>query len=96
MRDYDLVTLDLNLPDMNGAAIVEQIRQQEMMQPGMTRTLPIVILTGTLDEGKKRLPALGAREDVYWLQKPLANGQLEAVIAQALARSHGETTGAAQ
>lgn len=93
VRDYDLITLDLNLPDMNGAAIVEQIRQQERMQPELG-SLPIVILTGIIDDGKKRLPTLGARENVFWLQKPLASGQLEAVIAQALARGHA--TGAAQ
>ncbi|MDF3014425.1 MAG: domain S-box protein, partial [Cellvibrio sp.] len=85
LRDYDLITLDLNLPDMNGIAIVEQIREWESWQREGKKKLPIIIITGAIDEGKKRLPSAVAREGIFWLQKPLANGQLEAVITRALA-----------
>ena len=91
LRDYDLITLDLKLPDMSGLAIVEKIRQQEFWHPKGTKKLPIIIISGAIDEGKKRLPTLGAREGVYWLQKPLINGQLETVIAQALAMRAADT-----
>lgn len=96
LRDYDLITLDLNLPDMNGIAIVEQIRQQEFWQHNGDKKLPIIIITGAIDEGKKRLPSLLAREGVFWLQKPLVNGQLERVIAQALATLVVDSAGAAR
>lgn len=93
LRDYDLVTLDLNLPDINGIAIVEQIRQQEAIQQGDKR-LPVIIITGAVDEGKQRLPELLARDGVFWLQKPLVDGQLETVIHQALAQLAVEPAGA--
>jgi CheY-like chemotaxis protein len=94
LRDYDLITLDLQLPDMNGIAIVEQIRQQESYQLQGDKRLPIIIITGAVDEGKKRLPSLVSREGVFWLQKPLVNGQLENVIAQALEKLVAGSAGA--
>lgn len=96
LRDYDLITLDLQLPDMNGIAIVEQIRQQESYQHRGAKKLPIIIITGAVDEGKKRLPSLVSRENVFWLQKPLVNGQLENIIAQALKKLGTASVGAAR
>lgn len=40
----DVVFLDLNLPDMNGAEIIARIRELPA-----TATLPIVVLSGTTD-----------------------------------------------
>lgn len=85
LRGYDLITLDLQLPDMHGIAIVEHIRQQEAHQTNGAKKLPIIIITGTVDEGKKCLPSLAAREGIFWIQKPLDIGQLEMVIQQAFA-----------
>lgn len=42
---YLLVLLDLNLPDMSGIRILEQIKSNEH-----TRRLPVVVLTTTDDE----------------------------------------------
>ena len=42
---YLLVLLDLNLPDMSGISILEQIKSNEY-----TRRLPVVVLTTTDDE----------------------------------------------
>ncbi len=82
LRDYDLITLDLNLPDMHGIDIVEQLRQQEVHQ--QSKKMPIIIITGSVDEGKQRLAGLDNRTSIYWLQKPLVNGELKAVVQQAL------------
>lgn len=96
LRDYDLITLDLQLPDMNGIAIVEHIRQQESWQQKGEKKMPIIIITGAIDEGKKRLLPLVSREGIFWLQKPLVNGQLESVIAQALGKLTVDTVGVMQ
>jgi CheY-like chemotaxis protein len=84
LRDYDLITLDLQLPDMNGVEIVERIRQQESYRRKGLTALPIVIITGALDEDKINQSSLGSGDAIFWLQKPLVAGQLERVIAQAL------------
>lgn len=86
LRDYDLITLDLHLPDMNGISILEKIRHQESFIANGEKKLPIIIITGAVDEGKKHLLSLASRDDIFWLQKPLVEGQLESTIAQALAR----------
>lgn len=96
LRDYDLVTLDLQLPDMNGIAIVEQIRQQELWQNKGATKIPIIIITGAIDDGKKRLSSLTSCERVFWLQKPLANGQLEHLISQVLDQPMRARTGIPQ
>ena len=82
LRDYDLITLDLQLPDMNGLAIVDHIRQQESHRPKGANKVPIVIVTGAINEGKSSQPALGSDKGIFWLQKPLIDGQLEELIAQ--------------
>ncbi len=92
LRDYDLITLDLNLPDMHGVDIVEQIRQQNNGTFKSDRKLPIIIITGGLDEGKKRLAKLGTQTRIYWLQKPLVNGELDAVVKQALQQLNSAPT----
>lgn len=96
LRDYDLITLDLHLPDMNGIAIVEQIRQRESWQNKGLKKTPILIITGAIDAGKKSLPAVVSSEGVFWLQKPLIDGQLERAIAQALVPLTVDTAGAAR
>ena len=82
LRDYDLITLDLQLPDMNGLAIIDHIRQQESHRPKGANKVPIVIVTGAINEGKSSQPALGSDKGIFWLQKPLIDGQLEELIAQ--------------
>ncbi|WP_323813781.1 PAS domain S-box protein [Cellvibrio sp. NN19] len=86
LRHYDLVTLDLHLPDMHGTDIVAHLQQRESSAQNPEPKLPIIIITGTIDEGKTRLPSLVGRDNVFWLQKPLVTGQLEMVIKQALAQ----------
>lgn len=85
LRDYDLITLDGQLPDMDGIAIVEYIRERESYQPEGKKKLPIIIVADALDDTKQRLSSLAALDGIFWLQKPLLKSQLDTVVAQALA-----------
>lgn len=45
LKPYDLVVLDLNMPDIGGVEVVEFIRAQDRL-----RTLPVLIVTTRGDE----------------------------------------------
>ncbi|HEV2402858.1 MAG TPA: response regulator transcription factor [Candidatus Saccharimonadales bacterium] len=81
---YQLVILDLNLPDMPGKRICEQIRQAD-------KEVPILILTGTADT-EIQIELLTAGADDY-VTKPFDSRQLRARI-DALLRRSGLTAGA--
>jgi two-component system, chemotaxis family, chemotaxis protein CheY len=48
LKHFDLVVLDLNMPDIGGIEVVEFIRGQDRL-----RTLPIIIVTTRGDEGSR-------------------------------------------
>ena len=48
LRGFDLVVLDLNMPDIGGIEVVEFIRSQDRL-----RRLPVVIVTTRGDEGSR-------------------------------------------
>ena len=54
LRPFDLVVLDLNMPDIGGIEVVEFIRGQDRL-----RSLPIIIVT-TRGDDASRERALGA------------------------------------
>ncbi len=54
LRPFDLVVLDLNMPDVNGIEVVEFARQQDKL-----RALPIIIVT-TRGDDASRIRALEA------------------------------------
>jgi two-component system chemotaxis response regulator CheY len=54
LRGFDLVVLDLNMPDIGGIEVVEFIRSQDRL-----RKLPIIIVTTRGDESS-RAQSLGA------------------------------------
>jgi two-component system KDP operon response regulator KdpE len=74
LQSVDLIVLDLNLPDMDGAAIVERIRAWS--------TVPIIVLSVRAgDEDKIRLLEAGANDYVV---KPFSMGELLARARAAL------------
>jgi two-component system chemotaxis response regulator CheY len=54
LRPYDLVVLDLNMPDIGGIEVVEFVRGQDKL-----KSLPIIIVTTRGDE-ESRVRALAA------------------------------------
>jgi two-component system KDP operon response regulator KdpE len=76
LRQLDLIVLDLNLPDMDGASIVERVRAWS--------TVPIIVLSvRASDEEKVRLLEAGADDYVV---KPFSMAELLARARTALRR----------
>jgi two-component system KDP operon response regulator KdpE len=82
----DLIILDLGLPDMDGAQIIDQVRQWGRM--------PIVILSAR-DQEKDKVAALDRGADDY-LTKPFSVGELLARLRVALRHRAHESGGPAQ
>jgi two-component system, chemotaxis family, chemotaxis protein CheY len=63
LQPFDLLVLDLNMPDIGGLEVVEFVRGQDKL-----RTLPILIVTTRSDDGsRERVLAAGASR---YLTKP--------------------------
>jgi DNA-binding response OmpR family regulator len=77
---YQLVVLDLGLPDMDGMEVLRRIRERGI-------TFPILILTAR-DDLQGRIRGLDAGADDYLL-KPFELGELEARIRALLRRGSG-------
>lgn len=73
---YDLVTLDLFLPDMNGIEILKDIRSREESKRESNNPLPVVIVSTNPDDGKNRLPeSMRSGNGIYWIKKPMIEGE---------------------
>ena len=71
-----LVVLDLNLPGATGSEVLTLLRRDDA-----TRTLPVIVVTATGEEGRKRVLDLGA--DGY-VTKPFSPGALLRTVEQVL------------
>jgi two-component system chemotaxis response regulator CheY len=75
LRTFDLVFLDLNMPDIGGIEVLEFVRGQERLRP-----LPIIVATTRGDEASRaRAMAAGASS---FMTKPFTP---EALLAEARA-----------
>ena len=69
LAGYDLVVLDLNMPDVGGIEVIEFIRSQDKL-----RTLPILVVTTRGDDASRsRVLEAGASG---FLAKPFAPDQI--------------------
>jgi len=82
LYDYDLILLDLNLPDMNGHEVLRQLRLARV-------DTPILILTGSTDTENK-IKGFGFGADDY-LTKPFHREELVARIHAVIRRSKGHS-----
>ena len=85
LYDYDLILLDLNLPDMSGFEVLRKLRAAKV------RT-PILILSGTTGTDEK-VKGLGSGADDY-LTKPFHKDELVARIYAIVRRSKGHAEAA--
>ncbi len=80
LYDYDIIILDLMLPDIDGYEVLRRLRSARV------RT-PILILSG-LNEAEKKVRGLGFGADDY-LTKPFDKAELVARIQAIIRRSKG-------
>jgi two-component system cell cycle response regulator CtrA len=80
LYDYDLILLDLNLPDMNGHEVLRQLRLAKV-------DTPILILSGS-DDTDNKIKGFGFGADDY-LTKPFHREELVARIHAIIRRSKG-------
>lgn len=81
--EYDLITLDLNLPDMNGLDVLRQIRAAKV-------TTPIIIISGTSSVEKKVQGLRDGADD--FMGKPFHKDELIARAHALIRRSKGHAS----
>jgi two-component system cell cycle response regulator CtrA len=82
LYDYDLILLDLNLPDINGHEVLRQLRVARI-------DTPILILTGE-DDTQSKIKGFGFGADDY-MTKPFHRDELVARIHAIIRRSKGHS-----
>jgi two-component system cell cycle response regulator CtrA len=82
LYDYDLILLDLGLPDMNGHEVLRQLRLARI-------ETPILILSGE-DDTENKIKGFGFGADDY-LTKPFHREELVARIHAIIRRSKGHS-----
>ena len=82
LYDYDLILLDLNLPDMSGHDVLRQLRLAKV-------ETPILILSGE-DDTDSKLKGFGFGADDY-MTKPFHREELVARIHAIIRRSKGHS-----
>lgn len=82
LYDYDLILLDLNLPDMNGHEVLRQLRIARI-------ETPILILSGA-DDTESKIKGFGFGADDY-MTKPFHREELVARIHAIIRRSKGHS-----
>lgn len=78
-RSIDLVITDLNMPEMDGMTLLQELRANPQFQ-----TLPVIILTGSAyAHDNTRAKAAGA---TLFLTKPVESEELIAMVARLLSQ----------
>ena len=68
--DYDLVFMDLRMPDMNGLTAIRQLRAGS----GRQKTVPIIVVTADPSEGVRSMCRAAGATD--FLDKPISMDKL--------------------
>ena len=87
LYDYDLILLDLNLPDMNGHEVLRQLRMAKI-------ETPTLVLSG-YDDAENKIRSFGFGADDY-MTKPFHREELIARIHAIVRRSKGHAQSSIQ
>lgn len=87
---YDLVCLDLNLPDMDGVEICRRLRTDPLLRPGDDEPAARVLMLTARGSLEDRVAGLDSGADDY-LAKPFAFAELQARVRTLLRRDAGRT-----
>ncbi len=82
LYDYDIIILDLMLPDMDGMEVLRRLRHSRI-------TTPVLILSG-LSQSENKVKGLGNGADDY-LTKPFDRSELVARVHAIIRRSKGHS-----
>jgi two-component system cell cycle response regulator CtrA len=82
LYDYDIIILDLMLPDIDGLEVLRRLRDSRI-------TTPVLILSG-MNESENKVKGLGIGADDY-LTKPYNKAELLARIQAIVRRSKGHS-----
>ncbi len=77
LKLFDLLLLDLNMPDIGGVEVVEFVRSQDRL-----KNVPIIIVTTRGDEASKE-KALSAGA-THYMTKPFSPEQIQSEVAEIL------------
>ncbi len=80
-HDYQLLLLDLTLPDGDGLQLIQDIRSTEG-----TELLPVIVVSARADDARQELVG-DAFTMIDWIQKPIERGRLSMALQQVLANN---------
>lgn len=87
---YDLVTLDLNLPDGDGLELARRIRTDPSLAPVESDAAPRILMVTARDAVQERVAGLDEGADDY-LVKPFAFTELSARVRSLMRRDAGRS-----
>ncbi|HWJ96549.1 MAG TPA: response regulator transcription factor [Acidimicrobiales bacterium] len=87
---YDLVTLDLNLPDGDGLDLARRVREDPAFAPVEGETAPRILMLTARDGVGERVAGLDQGADDY-LVKPFAFAELSARVRSLMRRDAGRS-----
>jgi DNA-binding response OmpR family regulator len=90
IQPYDLVTLDLTLPDGDGLDLADRLRTDPMLAPIDDEPAPRILMLTARDGVGERVVGLDRGADDY-LVKPFAFSELSARVRSLLRRDAGRT-----
>ena len=87
---YDIVVLDVHLPEMGGLAVLNRLREAERLQPGSSRVHIFMLTADDSEEIVKSAVSHGA--DAYFL-KPFDRASLGAHLERVVGRQRTSEMG---